>query len=112
MLDPNSTIAECFINIESSLAIYQFAMETQQTIGYGTRGITANCPDAVMHLIVHILWGVLLSTIFSGLFLARFSKPGSGVNSIVFSRKAVITMRNGGLYLVFRIADTQVGHIL
>ena len=37
MSDQNATIAECFMNIKSSLAIYQSAMETQQTIGALTK---------------------------------------------------------------------------
>ena len=37
MSDQNATIAECFLNIKSSLAIYQSAMETQQTIGALTK---------------------------------------------------------------------------
>ena len=99
---------ECFTEMGSFLAAYMFSLETQQTIGYGSPGITPDCPDAIAHLISHTLIGIILSAIFSGLFLAKFSKVGKGNSSIRFSRRAVISQRNGVLYFIFRIADTQV----
>jgi potassium inwardly-rectifying channel subfamily J protein 4 len=83
-------------------------METQQTIGYGLRVINVYCPEAVVTFIFHALVGLTLSSVFTGLFFARFANQGNVGTTLKFSHKALITMRNGELYFVFRVADIEV----
>ena len=99
VLVPTNTT--CFEGLSNLLSAYLFSMETQQTIGFGVRSINDYCPDAAVQLIIHVIFGTILSAIFSGLFLAKFSQTGN-VDAIRFSRKAVITQRNGFFYFVFR----------
>ena len=83
---------------------FLLAMETSQTIGYGTRFPDSKCPDGIMLLLLNIFWATFLSTLFAGIFLAKFASISkSGV--IRFSTSALITKRNGSLFLMFRVAD-------
>ena len=43
----------------------------------------------------------------AGIVFAKFTKPTSRAETIMFSRNALITMRNGWLYLVVRVADLR-----
>ena len=43
----------------------------------------------------------------AGIVFAKFTTPTSRAQTIMFSRNALITMRNGSLYLLVRMADLR-----
>ena len=57
-----------------------------------------------MLLLLNIFWATFLTTLFAGIFLAKFASMSSP-GDIRFSTVALITMRNGSLFLMFRVAD-------
>ena len=45
----------------------------------------------------------------AGIVFAKFTKPTMRAETILFSKNALITVRNGSMYLVCRIADLRWG---
>ena len=43
----------------------------------------------------------------AGIVFAKFTKPTSRAATILFSKNALITLRNGSFYLVVRLADLR-----
>ena len=43
----------------------------------------------------------------AGIVFAKFTKPTMRAETILFSKNALITLRNGSYYLVCRIADLR-----
>ena len=43
----------------------------------------------------------------AGIVFAKFTKPTNRAETILFSKNALITLRNGSYYLVCRIADLR-----
>ena len=97
----------CYEGVETFAEAFLFAMETSQTIGYGTRFPSSECPDGIMLLLINIFWTTFLATLFAGIFLAKFGSTNS-VGDIRFSSSALISMRNGSMFLMFRVADPVV----
>ena len=100
----NNTNSNCYVGVKKFATAFLFAMETSQTIGYGTRYPDSECPDGIMLLLLNIFWATFLATLFAGIFLAKFASMSSA-GDIRFSTSALITMRNGSLFLMFRVAD-------
>ncbi len=79
-----------------------FSVQTMATIGYGKlvpRGVVANALVTAEALIG--LGGLAVAT---GLLFAKFSRPTARV---MFSRSAVVAMRNGVPRLMFRVANER-----
>ena len=51
--------------------------------------------------------GVIIQACMAGIIFAKFTVPRARGETIVFSKNAVITMRNGALYLLSRISDLR-----
>ncbi len=90
----------CISNTDGFVDLFFFSVQTLGTIGYG--GMTPQTRYG--HLIVsgEALFGILTSAIITGLTFARFARPTARV---LFSDKAVIGLRNGDLFLMFRLAN-------
>jgi hypothetical protein len=49
----------------------------------------------------------------AGIVFAKFTKPTMRAETILFSKNALITIRNGSFYMICRIADLRsVIHLL
>ena len=119
----------CVYGVNSFTAAFLFSIETQVTIGYGTRAITDKCPEAILLLLIQSLLGLYIFTIrklrfrsifdhfrsFSKLILGsivdafmvgcmfvKISQPKKRTETIVFSKNAVICTRDGKLTFMFR----------
>jgi len=110
----NSTSAvwgkQCVDNVgpnNSFTGMFLFSLETQTTIGYGYRAITANCPFAIIILIVQSVIGCLIDAFTAGYIIAKFSRPKKRAATLLFSRNAVICQRDGKLCLMFRVGNLR-----
>ncbi|XP_023324434.1 ATP-sensitive inward rectifier potassium channel 1 [Eurytemora carolleeae] len=97
----------CLDNVKTFAEALLFSIETQQTIGYGTRAVTDKCLVASMVVTVHSLFGMVLSSIMTGLLLNKFTQTSSKHWGVFFSKKALIMLRGKSLYLAIRVADVQ-----
>lgn len=99
--------ANCIDNVDSWTGAFLFSLETQTTIGYGGRQVTPECPEGVILLVVQTIIGLLITCSMLGLTFAKLSRPKNRANTVVFSKRAVITLRDSKLCLVFRVADLK-----
>ena len=115
----------CILGIDGFSSCILFSLETQHTIGYGTRAITTNCPDVMFIVSVqvkdikritrHIQWflwfqcvfGLLVQSLLVGLVFSKLSRPRMRTKTVMFSQCAVINQRNKKLCLIFRIGDLR-----
>jgi len=102
----------CVDNIKSFTSCFLFSLETQHTIGYGTRAPTEQCPVAVVIMSLQSIVGVVIQACMAGIVFAKFTKPTNRAETILFSKNALISMRNGAFYLVCRIGDLRQTHLL
>ena len=56
--------------------------------------------------------GVIINAAMAGIIFAKFTIPSNRSETIIFSKNAAITMRNGALYLLCRVADLRENSLL
>jgi len=97
----------CIDNVSDFASCFLFSLETQHTIGYGTRQTTTQCPDAMIVMSLQSVLGCLIQAFMVGLVFSKLSRPRNRSKTIIFSNHAVINMRNRKLCLVIRIGDLR-----
>ncbi|XP_039253895.2 uncharacterized protein LOC120330964 [Styela clava] len=102
----------CVIGINSFTSAFLFSIETQVTIGYGTRAITDHCPEAIVLLLIQSLLGSIVDAFMVGCMFVKISQPKKRAETIMFSKRAVISPRNGQMCLMFRVGDLRNSHIV
>eukprot|EP00094_Tigriopus_californicus_P005726 TCALIF_05519-PA protein Name:"Similar to KCNJ12 ATP-sensitive inward rectifier potassium channel 12 (Gallus gallus)" AED:0.30 eAED:0.39 QI:0/0.66/0.57/1/0.66/0.85/7/0/406 len=102
----------CVWGIYNYASCYLFSLETQHTIGYGTRQTSEDCSSAIIVMSIQSIVGVLTSSSFAGIVFAKLARPKNRTHTVMFSKNAVITLRDGILYLVFRIGNVRKSHLI
>ena len=97
----------CVDNIKDFTSCFLFSLETQHTIGYGGRATTEQCSMAIIVMSLQSILGVVIQACMAGIVFAKFTKPSHRGETIMFSKNALITLRNGILYLVVRVGDIR-----
>ncbi|XP_056144074.1 inward rectifier potassium channel 16-like [Lampris incognitus] len=108
----NPDNAPCVENVRSFTAAFLFSLETQATIGYGFRGMTENCVSAIIVEVVQDVVSCLIDTFVIGIAVAKMASARKRAQTVGFSKCAVVSMRNGGLCLSWRLGDFRGNHIL
>ncbi|KAF3422702.1 LOW QUALITY PROTEIN: hypothetical protein E2986_14150 [Frieseomelitta varia] len=117
-LDPESynnsnlTFTPCIMNIRGFTSSFLFSIETQHTIGYGSKYPTDECPEAVFVMCIQSMTGVILQAFMVGIVFAKLSRPKKRTQTLLFSRNAVICQRDGQPCLMFRVGDMRKSHII
>jgi len=91
---------------------FLFSVETQHTIGYGSRQTTEECPEAIIMQCIQSVVGVIIQACMAGVVFAKLARPKKRRNTVVFSKNAVISQRNGRLLLMFRIGNMRSSHLI
>ncbi|CAN8030995.1 unnamed protein product, partial [Ixodes persulcatus] len=102
----------CIVDVTSFTSAFLFSLETQHTIGYGSRAITPECPEAVFILCMQSITGVMIQCFMAGIVFAKLSRPKKRSQTLLFSRNAVVCLRDGKLCLLFRVGDMRKSHII
>lgn len=76
------------------------------------RATTEECPFAIIVMSTQSIIGVIIQACMAGIIFAKFTVPRKRGQTIVFSKNAVITMRNGALYLIARVCDLRKSSLL
>ncbi|KAJ1350323.1 Inward rectifier potassium channel, variant 2 [Parelaphostrongylus tenuis] len=109
----------CIVNVHSEINAFLFSFTTQTTIGYGFRYPTDQCPLTIVTMCVQFMWGVmtqhnyppsfplLLQTLMAGIIFSKLARPIKRAATLIFSKNAVICMRDGKLCLLFRVGDMR-----
>jgi potassium inwardly-rectifying channel subfamily J len=56
--------------------------------------------------------GVVISACMAGIVFAKLARPKSRTHTVKFSKNAVITHRNGHLWLLFRVGNLRRSHLI
>ncbi|XP_058825391.1 ATP-sensitive inward rectifier potassium channel 12-like [Topomyia yanbarensis] len=102
----------CVTSIYSFASCFLFSLETQHTIGYGNRATTEECPEAIFVMTLQSVHGVMIQALLAGIIFAKMTRPKSRSQTLLFSKQAVISMRDGELCLMFRVGDMRKSHII
>lgn len=103
---------ECINGVDSFYTALLFSIETQHTIGYGTRAITDACPVGLILLMLQSTVGVLIQCISAGIVFAKLARPKLRANTVMFSKNAVIYKQDGDLRLMFRVGNMRTSHLM
>ncbi|XP_014233971.1 inward rectifier potassium channel 4-like isoform X1 [Trichogramma pretiosum] len=109
----NSTnFVPCVEDIHGFTSCFLFSVETQHTIGYGSKHTTEECPEAIFIMCIQSMTGVILQAFMVGIVFAKLSRPKKRTQTLLFSRNAVICQRDGQACLMFRVGDMRKSHII
>lgn len=102
----------CVAEVHSFATAFLFSVETQHTIGYGTRATTDECPEAIFIMSVQSITGVMIQCFMAGIVFAKLSRPKNRSQTLMFSRYACICLRDSKLCFMFRVGDMRKSHII
>ncbi|KAF5896806.1 inward rectifier potassium channel 16-like, partial [Clarias magur] len=110
MKDPNNE--PCVYEVRSFTAAFLFSLETQTTIGYGSRGMSENCMLAIITVTIQDVISVFIDTFVIGIVVAKMASARKRAQTVGFSNTAVINLRNGHLCLSWRVGDFRRNHMV
>lgn len=102
----------CFENVDSFLSALLLSLESQRTIGYGSRMVTANCPEGTILLMVQSILGSIIDALMVGCMFVKISRPQQRAQTLIFSKHCVICERDEKLCMLFRIGDLRESHMV
>ncbi|TNM91536.1 hypothetical protein fugu_019916 [Takifugu bimaculatus] len=118
-LDPerqNGTTAAgrdyCVTDVKSFTSAFLFSIEVQVTIGFGGRMITEECPAAIAFLITQNIIGLIINAVMLGCIFMKTAQSNRRAETLIFSRHAVIAVRNNRLCFMVRIGDLRKSMII
>ena len=76
------------------------------------RATTEQCPFAIIVMSLQSIMGVIIQACMAGIIFAKFTVPRARGETIIYSKNAVITLRNGALYLLCRVSDLRKSSLL
>ncbi|KAG8431927.1 hypothetical protein GDO86_019243 [Hymenochirus boettgeri] len=102
----------CVTSVRSFTAAFLFSIEVQVTIGFGGRMITEQCPGAIVVLIVQNIAGLVINAVMLGCIFMKTAQAHRRAETLIFSKHAVIALRNGRLGFMFRVGDLRKSMII
>ncbi|XP_075945850.1 ATP-sensitive inward rectifier potassium channel 11-like [Anarhichas minor] len=102
----------CVTGIHSFASAFLFSIEVQVTIGFGGRMITEECVSAIIVLIVQNIVGLVINAIMLGCIFMKTAQANRRAETLIFSKHAVISVRNNKLCFMIRIGDLRKSMII
>ncbi|KAK7939342.1 hypothetical protein WMY93_002668 [Mugilogobius chulae] len=102
----------CILHVQGFVGALLFSMETQTTIGYGWRCVTEECPVAVITVVIQCIVGCIIESFMIGTIMAKMARPKKRNQTLMFSKNAVISLRDGKLCLMWRVGNLRKSHIV
>ncbi|XP_048401644.1 ATP-sensitive inward rectifier potassium channel 11-like [Stegostoma tigrinum] len=102
----------CVTSLHSFTSAFLFSIEVQVTIGFGGRMITEECPAAITVLLAQNIVGLVINAIMLGCIFMKTSQAHRRAETLIFSRHAVVSPRNGRLCFMCRIGDLRKSMII
>ncbi|XP_028323089.1 G protein-activated inward rectifier potassium channel 3-like [Gouania willdenowi] len=102
----------CFENVDGFLSALLLSLESQRTIGYGSRMVTANCSEGAVILMVQSILGSIIDALMVGCMFVKISRPQQRAQTLIFSKHCVICERDEKLCMLFRIGDLRESHMV
>ncbi|XP_038206856.1 G protein-activated inward rectifier potassium channel 4-like [Zerene cesonia] len=114
-LPPNqntSNFTPCVKNLYGFTSAFLFSIEIHTTVAYGKRAITLECPQTITAMCLQCIVSSIFQAIMVGILFAKLTRPRGRTQTILFSRHAVINLRNDKFCLIFRVGDMRKSRIL
>ncbi|XP_043941089.1 inward rectifier potassium channel 16-like [Protopterus annectens] len=108
----NNEDSLCVENVRSFVGAFLFSLETQTTIGYGSRYVTQECPAAILTVIFQSVLSCLIDAFIIGAALTKMATARKRSHTVGFSNNAVIAMRDGKLCFMCRLGDFRQNHMV
>jgi len=102
----------CVTDIHSFSAAFLFSIEVQVTIGFGGRMVTEECASAILVLILQNIAGLLINAIMLGCIFMKTAQAHRRAETLIFSKHAVISLRNDKLCFMIRLGDLRKSMII
>lgn len=121
--------SSCLAEVNSFNEAFLFSIETQSTIGYGSKHVQGSCHWGIFLLLLQNITGSLLDAMLMGLIFTRMTRPDRRTYTLrcryvqrhcarswglsyyvvvsLFSSRAVICNRDGQRCLLLRVADMR-----
>ena len=106
-ISDKSAEGKCVLGVESFSGAILFSIETQQTIGYGTRSLNESCVFGIFLVVIQSCFGLLVQAIWVGIVYTRLSRPRKRRQTLIWSHRATVSIRNGKLTLQIRLGDMR-----
>ncbi|XP_065565765.1 G protein-activated inward rectifier potassium channel 4-like isoform X2 [Artemia franciscana] len=97
----------CVGEMYSFTSAVLLSIEAQQTSGFGGKRPTEHCLDGIYLFFIQIIFGLILEAFLVGVVIAKLARPKMRSQTVLFSKKAAICMRDGNLCIMFRVADIR-----
>jgi len=106
------TISSCFsvcdLGLDDFKKAFYFSLETQATLGYGTRDIFfGGCVLPAVVLTAHMCVRLVSDALTVGVIYSRLARPTTRASTVLFSNHAVIRRIRGKLYLMFQLCELR-----
>ncbi|XP_049580139.1 ATP-sensitive inward rectifier potassium channel 11 [Syngnathus scovelli] len=102
----------CVTEIRSFSSAFLFSIEVQVTIGFGARMVTEECLSAIVVLIMQNIVGLVINAILLGCIFMKTAQARRRAETLIFSKHAVISVRNNKLCFMVRIGDLRKSMII
>lgn len=102
----------CIENVDGFISALLFSVESQRTIGYGSRMVTSNCAEGVILLMAQSIVGSMIDALMVGCMFVKISRPKKRAQTLIFSKNCVISRRDEQLCLMFRVGDLRDSHMV
>ncbi|XP_061826030.1 ATP-sensitive inward rectifier potassium channel 11 isoform X1 [Nerophis lumbriciformis] len=112
-LDPRGgDLVPCVTQIHSFSSAFLFSIEVQVTIGFGGRMVTEECVSAIAVLIVQNIVGLIINAVMLGCIFMKTAQAHRRAETLIFSKHAVVSVRNNRLCFMVRIGDLRKSMII
>lgn len=81
---------KCFIGVQSFAGYFMLSLETQVSIGYGSRSLNDHCPEVVFLLCLQIILGVAICGLTVNIVYIKMTKSQNKYSKL-FSKHAVVS---------------------
>ena len=102
----------CIVGGADFQAIFLFSMETQTTIGYGTRYVTEQCGVTIILVVLQSILGYLILTILTGVVLFKFQEPKKRAHTVLFSKVVCVFEDKGQYFMEIQVLNMQKSQVI
>ncbi|XP_033496968.1 G protein-activated inward rectifier potassium channel 3 [Epinephelus lanceolatus] len=102
----------CYLGVDGFISALLFSVETQRTIGYGSRTVSPSCHEGILLVMIQCIVGSMIDALMVGCMFVKISRPKKRAETLLFSRTCVIANRDDQLCLMFRLGDLRESHMV
>lgn len=103
----NASHVNCVMGVKTFGGVFLYSIESQQTIGYGTRSLNEDCTSGIILLIIQTCFGLIVQSLWVGVVYTKLCRPKKRAKTLMWSSRGVIGLRDGCLTFECRLGDMR-----